>query len=96
MNVHVNDSCEEFKPITLTVDIASKQELMALWHRLDVGGAWLVKRHCENNPVVAFPGDWDPKEQREVNPTDCTEPLFKAVDELAVSRGLRTGGKVGH
>ena len=94
MRVQVDDARDAFKPITITIEITSRDELAALWHRLDVGISWLVKRYDGSaNPKVAFPNEWGlaPK-----GSPDSTEELFKAVDALAVNRGLRTGGAVGH
>ena len=93
MQVDVKDAQHEFKPITITLEITSRHELAALWHRLDVGGAYLHRRYLESTPQVHFPETW---RDAEAGAVDETEPLFKAVDNLAVSRGLRSGGKVGH
>lgn len=90
MNVRVNDSTTEFQRVTITIDITSREELATLWHRLDVGALHLVKRYGNSNPRVEFPSGWEDMA------IDSAEPLFKAVDQLAVSRGLRAGGRVGH
>ena len=94
MKVHVEeDQAENFKPITLTLTITSRDELRALWHRLDVGGQYLVKRYSkEPQPTVCFPKEWLIIGCQ----NDCTEPLFRAIDMLTVERNLRGGGKVGH
>jgi hypothetical protein len=95
MDVHITpDPCPEFKPVEIRIKISTQQELLALWHRLDVGGPYLVKRYCGGSPKIPFPDIW--VETAENNQVDGSEPLFKAVDQAAMHRGLRSGGKIGH
>jgi len=94
MKVHREGSAEQFKPITLTIEITSREELQALWHRLDVSGVYLAKRYgIVSHPPVGFPDGWIAETPKN---NDSTEPLFAAIDSLAIERGLRTGGRIGH
>lgn len=96
MKVTVNDNKPAFKPITIELEIATRDELAALWHRLDVGGGFLQKRYLHADPKVSFPEEWSKRDASPGNPKDCTEELFKAIDSLAVKHDLRSGGQIGH
>jgi hypothetical protein len=96
VQVRVEDRAKEFKSVTIEPTISSNDELSALWHRLDVGGPYLVKRYCgTGKPKVSFPEEWVNKCAGS-NAPDCTEELFSALDALAIRRGLRNGGPVCH
>ena len=86
----------EFEPITITIEIRSKDELAALWHRLDVAGIYLAKRYLSSTPKVPFPAEWSADTAHGGNSVDSTEELFKAIDAAAVDRVLRHGGQIGH
>jgi hypothetical protein len=89
------DPSPEFEPITVSLTIENADELAALWHRLDVGAEYLVKRYgADPTPSVRFAAEWvgGPR----LAGKDSTEQLFHAVDQLAMRRGLRGGGKIGH
>ena len=98
MEVHVTpEPCPEFKPVELTIKITCQQDLLALWHRLDVGGTYLAKRYGGNKPHIPFPDAWThPDVEINFRNVDNSEPLFKAIDQAAFHRGLRSGGKIGH
>lgn len=92
MEIHVTPDCHDFKPVEIRIKITSQQELLTLWHRLEVGGSYLAKRYYGDIPKLPFPDSWSEIEEQ----VDASEPLFRAVDAAAMHRGLRHGGKIGH
>lgn len=82
---------DPFTPIVFHVTVETEDELNALWHRLDVGIQWLMKRHPLSDPPVPFPAG------RSVDTDLLTEEFFVEVDEVCVARGARvTGTGRGH
>ena len=50
MEVHVKETAKKFRPVTLSLTIESKDELVLLWHRFNLGVESLRKGYSDSTP----------------------------------------------